>query len=58
MTGLNEDVACTACIEKGWLVEADTNMVHPIRPKIEPSGHISNEDQLHRLTDFVSYLEN
>ncbi|XP_022918880.1 COP9 signalosome complex subunit 8 [Onthophagus taurus] len=58
MTDLNVEVAGAACIEKGWLVEADTQMVHPVRPKLEPSGHISSEDQLYKLTDFVSFLEN
>lgn len=58
MTGLTVEVAGAACVEKGWHVEADTHMVHPIRPKIESSGHISSEDQLFKLTDFVSFLEN
>ncbi|XP_017775257.1 PREDICTED: COP9 signalosome complex subunit 8 [Nicrophorus vespilloides] len=58
MTGLTVEVAGAACIEKGWHIEADTRMVHPVRPSPEPSGHISSEDQLYKLTDFVSFLEN
>ncbi|KAI4465029.1 cop9 signalosome complex subunit 8 [Holotrichia oblita] len=58
MTGLTIEVAGGACMEKGWHIEADTHIVRPIRPKIENCGHISSEDQLFKLTDFVSFLEN
>lgn len=58
MTGLTPDVAGAACLEKGWNIEPDTRMVHPVRPPPEETGHISSEDQLLKLTDFVSFLEN
>lgn len=58
MTGLPPDVAATACIENGWTIEADTNIVHPVRPNLQASGDTSSEDQLYKLTDFVSFLEN
>lgn len=58
MTGLTPDVASAACLERGWLIEPDTRMVHPVRPAPEETGHISSEDQLYKLTDFVSFLEN
>ena len=58
MTGLSVEVASAACVERGWVIEADTRMVHPVTPTTEPSGQISSEDQLYKLTDFVSFLEN
>lgn len=57
MTGLTPEVAGSACLERGWLIEADTHMVHPIRPVQEEAGHTSSEDQLYKLTNFVSFLE-
>lgn len=58
MTGLPIDVCAPACAERGWRVEADTRMVHPVRPAPEPLTQPSSEDQLYKLTDFVSFLEN
>lgn len=58
MTGLTVDVAGAACLEKGWQVDPDTKMVHPVRPVPVETGHINSEDQLYKLTDFVSFLEN
>lgn len=58
MTGLSQEVAGNACIEKGWLIEADTRIVRPVRENTQPSTQICTEDQVHRLTNFVSYLEN
>ncbi|XP_018322475.1 COP9 signalosome complex subunit 8 [Agrilus planipennis] len=58
MTGLTSDVANKACSEKGWQIEADTNIVHPVRSSTVIIGQNSSEDQLYRLTDFVSFLEN
>lgn len=58
MTGLSAEVAGTACLERGWVVENDTQMVHPIIPPASTSIETSSEDQLYKLTDFVSFLEN
>lgn len=58
MTGLTPEVAAGACVEKGWQYDANTKIVNPIRGSMVPSGHISSEDQLYKLTDFVSFLEN
>lgn len=58
MTGLAPDICIPACTEKGWKYEADTKMVHPVRQIIEAIGQPSSEDQLYKLTDFVSFLEN
>ncbi|XP_019878427.1 COP9 signalosome complex subunit 8 isoform X2 [Aethina tumida] len=58
MTGLPLDICASACVEKGWHVEADTRMVHPVRVNKEQPSQPSSEDQLYKLTDFVSFLEN
>ncbi|XP_050302412.1 COP9 signalosome complex subunit 8 [Anthonomus grandis grandis] len=58
MTGLLPDVCVQACIEKGWGVDADTKMVYPVREVKEMGAPPSSEDQLYKLTDFVSFLEN
>lgn len=58
MTGFSADICIPACAERGWKYEADTKMVHPVRQIIEHRGQPSNEDQLYKLTDFVSFLEN
>lgn len=58
MTGLSADICIPACAERGWKYEINTKMVHPVRQIIEPIGQPSNEDQLYKLTDFVSFLEN
>ncbi|XP_044751292.1 COP9 signalosome complex subunit 8 [Coccinella septempunctata] len=58
MTGLAPDICSKACIEKEWKYEADTKIVHPVKTKIESIGTTSSEDQLYKLTDFVSFLEN
>ncbi|KAJ8916305.1 hypothetical protein NQ315_016446 [Exocentrus adspersus] len=58
MTGLLPDICIPACMERGWMVEVDTRIVHPVRHNLENLGHTSSEDQLYKLTDFVSFLEN
>lgn len=58
MTGLAPDICSKACMEKGWKFEADTKIVHPIKIKVESISSTSSEDQLYKLTDFVSFLEN
>ncbi|KAF7278056.1 COP9 signalosome subunit 8 [Rhynchophorus ferrugineus] len=58
MTGLSVDVCAAACLERGWRVEPDTKMVYPVRKVSEPVVQPSSEDQLYKLTDFVSFLEN
>ncbi|CAG9814068.1 unnamed protein product [Phaedon cochleariae] len=58
MTGLSPDICIPACTERGWKFEPDTKMVHPVRQNIEHIGQTSSEDQLYKLTDFVSFLEN
>ncbi|KAJ8980062.1 hypothetical protein NQ317_012902 [Molorchus minor] len=58
MSGLSPDVCIPACAENGWKIDSDTCMVNPVRQAIEPSNQTSSEDQLYKLTDFVSFLEN
>lgn len=58
MTGCSYDEAGKSSLDRGWNVEADIHMVHPVRPPAGSGTHISSEDQLQKLTDFVSYLEN
>nr|XP_023025907.1 COP9 signalosome complex subunit 8 [Leptinotarsa decemlineata] len=58
MTGLPHDVCIPACKERGWTFEPDTKMIHPIGLAVEHIGQTSSEDQLYKLTDFVSFLEN
>ncbi|KAG5876456.1 hypothetical protein JTB14_032689 [Gonioctena quinquepunctata] len=58
MTGLSPDVCIPACADRGWKFEPDTKMIHPVRNTIEHIGQTSSEDQLYKLTDFVSFLEN
>lgn len=58
MTGLPPDVCSKACMEKEWKFEADTKIVHPVKAIVDPIGQASSEDQLYKLTDFVSFLEN
>lgn len=58
MLGSTEELAHKICMQKGWVVEPDTKMVHPVRAEPEPTGHTSSEEQLFKLTDFVSFLEN
>ncbi|ENN74403.1 COP9 signalosome complex subunit 8 [Dendroctonus ponderosae] len=58
MTGLDSEVCIAACKEKGWRVETDSKIVYPVRKAAEPLSQLSSEDQLFKLTDFVSFLEN
>lgn len=58
MTGLSPDTCIPVCAEKGWRYEADTKMCHPIQQTIEAIVRPSSEDQLYKLTNFVSFLEN
>lgn len=58
MTGLTADQTVAACQEKGWTIESDTRMVHPKVPAPPNTCHTSSEDQLNKLTNFVSFLEN
>lgn len=58
MTGLTTEQAVAASLERGWTVEPDRKMVHPVAHPSTGTGHTSSEDQLYKLTEFVSFLEN
>ncbi|KAL1514293.1 hypothetical protein ABEB36_003572 [Hypothenemus hampei] len=58
MTGLPHDLCVQACLEKGWRVDKESKIVYPVKPTPEPLAPPSSEDQLYKLTDFVSFLEN
>lgn len=58
MTGLTTEQTLAACQEKEWSVEPDMHMVHPKPPQPPSSCQTSSEDQLNKLTNFVSFLEN
>ncbi|XP_072393605.1 COP9 signalosome complex subunit 8 isoform X1 [Diabrotica undecimpunctata] len=58
MTGLPLEVCVPACEERGWKYDAESKIVHPVRKVVEYVGQTSSEDQLSKLTDFVSFLEN
>lgn len=58
MAGISDREAEKISNERGWIIDAETEMVHPTRPP--PSSQIttSSEGQLNKLTDYVSFLEN
>ncbi|XP_026287447.1 COP9 signalosome complex subunit 8 [Frankliniella occidentalis] len=58
MAGINDREAERLSNARGWIIDAETEMVHPVRPP--PSSHVttSSEGQLNKLTDYVSFLEN
>lgn len=58
LVGLSSEEAALACQQQGWKVDTKTNMVSPIVPEPPPSQATSSEDQLYKLTEFVSFLEN
>uniref|UniRef100_A0A6M2DJN8 COP9 signalosome complex subunit 8 n=1 Tax=Xenopsylla cheopis TaxID=163159 RepID=A0A6M2DJN8_XENCH len=58
MTGLSDEQVIATCMEKGWDVDNTTRMVTPKKPKVELTSGTTSEDQLFKLTEFVSFLEN
>ncbi|KAL3283157.1 hypothetical protein HHI36_006309 [Cryptolaemus montrouzieri] len=58
MTGLPPDSCCKTCIDRQWQIESDSKIVHPVLSDAQSIGQTSSEDQLYKLTDFVSFLEN
>ncbi|KAK7872097.1 hypothetical protein R5R35_005177 [Gryllus longicercus] len=55
--GLPSEQAAQAAIEQGWQMDAGL-MVKPCSPPSEPYQVTSREEQLYKLTEFVSFLEN
>lgn len=58
MSGLTRDGVVNACRDLKWTINEDDGTIKPTAP-IQPAPlHTSSEDQLFKLTDFVSFLEN
>ncbi|PSN42702.1 hypothetical protein C0J52_23397 [Blattella germanica] len=56
--GMPCDQAVKAASDQGWVVDAPCRMVRPCRPPASQNQGASSEDQLYKLTEFVSFLEN
>ncbi|KAJ8875324.1 hypothetical protein PR048_023219 [Dryococelus australis] len=56
--GLSVEETTRVVTEKGWQIDNATRTVMPTRPPAQADEVLSNEDQLYKLTDFVSFLEN
>ena len=56
--GMPVDQAVLAATEQGWKVDVGAGMVKPCRPSSNHNQGASSEDQLYKLTEFVSFLEN
>ncbi|KAL1124800.1 hypothetical protein AAG570_001421 [Ranatra chinensis] len=58
LLGLSPSEVVEFANQQGWGVDDNKMMISPVRPP-PPITHItSSEDQLHKLTDFVAFLEN
>ncbi|XP_073941858.1 COP9 signalosome subunit 8 [Choristoneura fumiferana] len=58
MTGLSRDTVLRACADRKWVLSEDGATVNPTPPTQPAPLHTSSEDQLFKLTEFVSFLEN
>lgn len=56
--GMPTEQAVSAATEQGWKVDADSRLVKPCRSSSSTNQGASSEDQLYKLTEFVSFLEN
>ncbi|EEB10874.1 COP9 signalosome complex subunit, putative [Pediculus humanus corporis] len=57
-TGLSIEEAIQQGLDAGWQIDRETNIVKPCRPVNNIVQVVSCEDQISKLTDFVSFLEN
>ncbi|XP_013168147.1 PREDICTED: COP9 signalosome complex subunit 8 [Papilio xuthus] len=58
MTGLSNEAIAQICKERKWELSEDGTTIKPI-PPVQPTPlHTSSEDQLFKLTEFVTFLEN
>ena len=55
--GMPEEEVAAAAAERGWPT-TDGGMVRPVGGKEDRCQQVPTEEQLERLTDFISYLEN
>ncbi|KAJ1520179.1 hypothetical protein ONE63_004393 [Megalurothrips usitatus] len=58
IAGISDRDAERISNERGWIIDAETEMVHPVRPPPSSQVITSTEGQLNKLTDYVSFLEN
>ncbi|XP_037297646.1 COP9 signalosome complex subunit 8 [Manduca sexta] len=58
MTGLSRDAALHSCRDRKWTISNDGITINPLPPAQPAPLHTSSEDQLFKLTEFVSFLEN
>lgn len=58
MTGLSKDAVLHVCRDRKWMLNEDGVTVSPTPPTQPAPLHTSSEDQLFKLTEFVSFLEN
>lgn len=58
MTGLSREAVLQVCRDRKWVLNEDGVMVNPVLPVQPAPLHTSSEDQLFKLTEFVSFLEN
>lgn len=58
MSGLSREAALQACRDRKWQINTDGVTINPTPPAQPAPPHTSSEDQLFKLTDFVSFLEN
>ncbi|BES89314.1 cop9 signalosome complex subunit [Nesidiocoris tenuis] len=56
LLGVNPSEAAAVAQKNGWNVE--DKLVYPVKPVPQPKILTSTEQQLHILTNFVSFLEN
>ncbi|RXG72596.1 COP9 signalosome complex subunit 8 [Armadillidium vulgare] len=55
---LNREDALARAKELLWTFDQATQMVFPTKPKPKMHAPLPSEDQLRRLTEYVSFLEN
>lgn len=58
MTGLTRDAVLCTCRDLKWTVNEDGVTINPSPPTQPAPLHTSSEDQLFKLTEFVTFLEN
>jgi len=58
LVGMTVDESILAAKNYGWGYDQATRMILPTRPKPAPHAPTPSEEQLRRLADYVSFLEN
>lgn len=58
MVGVTSEEAVKLITDQGWVFDAASNMIEPVKAPPQTGETTSSEDQLYKLTEFVSFLEN